>query len=620
MLNKENEILSQLTVFMKYARYLPEKKRRETWEEIVTRNMEMHIRKFPFLEDEIRKNYRYVFEKKVLPSMRSLQFGGKPIEINPVRAFNCTYAPIDDIRVFSEAMFLLLSGCGFGFSVQKHHIEQLPEIRKPNAKRTRRFLIGDSIEGWADSIKVLIRSYFEGSSKIVFDFGDIRQKGSRLVTSGGKAPGAAPLKEVLVKLENILDSKQDGDKLSSIECHDMICFIADAVLSGGIRRASAISFFSADDDEMLSAKTGKWYEENPQRARANNSVVLMRHKITQEFFNNLWERIEASRAGEPGFYFTNDKDVLGNPCQEISLRSCGVCNLSTINASTIEDQEDYENRTKAAAFIATMQASYTNFHYLRDAWQRVAEKEALLGISMTGIASNVVTQLDMKKAAKLAVEENKRVANLIGINHAARVTCVKPEGTASLVLGTSSGIHAWHNDYYIRRMRVMKNEAIYLHLYLHHPELIEDDYFRPHDTAIIKVPQMAPENAVLRTESSIDLLERIKKVHTDWIKPAHIKGPNTHNVSATVSIKDGAWQETAEWMWNNRNFYNGLSVLPQDTGTYIQAPFSDCSKEEYEELMKSLTELDLTTVVEYEDLTDLQGEIACGGTNGCTIV
>ena len=166
----------------------------------------------------------------------------------------------------------------------------------------------------------------------------------------------------------------------------------------------------------------------------------------------------------------------------------------------------------------------------------------------------------------------------------------------------------------------MKNEAIYLHLYLHHPELIEDDYFRPHDTAIIKVPQMAPENAVLRTESSIDLLERIKKVHTDWIKPAHIKGPNTHNVSATVSIKDGAWQETAEWMWNNRNFYNGLSVLPQDTGTYIQAPFSDCSKEEYEELMKSLTELDLTTVVEYEDLTDLQGEIACGGTNGCTIV
>ena len=252
--------------------------------------------------------------------MRSMQFGGKPIEVSPNRVYNCAYMPIDDLRSFSEAMFLLLGGTGVGFSVQKHHVEKLPEIRKPNENRTRRYLVSDSIEGWADAVKVLINSYFKGTSKIRFDYSDIRPKGAKLVTSGGKAPGPQPLRECIVKVKGILRQKEDGDKLTTIEAHDIMCHIADAVLAGGIRRAALISLFSADDASMISAKVGNWWETNPQRGRANNSVVLLRHKITEEYFMDLWERVKASGAGEPGFYFSNDKDWGTNPCCEIALR------------------------------------------------------------------------------------------------------------------------------------------------------------------------------------------------------------------------------------------------------------------------------------------------------------
>jgi ribonucleoside-diphosphate reductase alpha chain len=598
---------------MKYAKYIPELKRRETWQELVTRNMEMHIKHYPQLEKEIRENYMYVFKKQVLPSMRSMQFAGKPIEISPNRIYNCAFAPIDDWRVFSEIMFLLLGGTGVGYSVQKHHVDMLPEILKPNKERTRRWLVADSIEGWADAIKVLVKSYFFGGSHIEFDFSDIRPKGARLVTSGGKAPGPQPLKECLIKLEGILDAKENGEKLRPIEVHDIVCHIADAVLAGGIRRAALISLFSATDDEMIGCKSGPWWEQNAQRGRANNSAVLLRHKITKDYFMDLWKRIEASGAGEPGIYLTNDKDWGTNPCCEIALRPFQFCNLTEVNVSNVVSQEDYEDRVRAASFLGTLQAGYTNFHYLRPIWQRTTEKDALIGISMTGIGSGAVLKLDMKAAAKVVKEENKRVAELLGINPAARATTVKPAGTTSLTLGTSSGIHAWHNDYYIRRVRVGKNEAIYSYLKENHPELVEDEYFRPHDTAVIGIPQKAPEGSILRNESPIQLLERVKKVHMEWIKPGHRSGSNSHNVSATVSIREHEWPAVGEWMWENRDHYNGLSVLPYDGGSYIQAPFEDCTKEKYEELMETLHDVDLTNIVEMDDDTDLSGEVACAG-------
>jgi ribonucleoside-triphosphate reductase len=612
-MNISQQILSEITIFSKYSKYLPDAQRRETWNELVTRNKQMHLKKYPQLKEEIEEVYKMVYDKKILPSMRSMQFAGKPIEISPNRIFNCAYAPVDDIRVFGEIMFLLLGGTGVGYSVQKHHIENLPEIHKPNPKRTKRFLIADSIEGWADAVKALIKSYTSGSSTLMFDFSDIRPKGARLVTSGGKAPGPQPLKECLIKVQGILDSKNDGDKLNPIEVHDIICHIADAVLAGGIRRAALISLFSADDEDMIACKSGAWWENNPQRGRANNSATLLRHKVTKEFFMDLWKRVELSGAGEPGIYLTNDKDYGTNPCCEIALKPFQFCNLCEVNVSDIQSQEDLNARVKAAAFIGTLQAGYTDFHYLRDIWKRTTEKEALIGVSMTGIGSGTVLKYNMKEAAKIVTAENERVASLIGINKAARCTTVKPAGTTSLTLGTSSGIHAWHNDYYIRRMRVGKNEALYNYLAINHPELIEDEYFRPHDTAVISVPQKAPEGAILRTESPFDLLERIKLVTKDWIKPGHRSGSNTHNVSATVSIKAEEWDSVGEWAWNNRDSYNGLSFLPYDNGSYVQAPFSDCTKEEYETMLQHLHNIDLSKVVELDDNTELKENLACAG-------
>ena len=613
-----NRILSAITVYMKYSRFIPKLNRRETWEELVSRNKEMHQKKYPKLKDEIENVYKFVYEKKVLPSMRSLQFGGKPIEISPNRIYNCAYMPIDDWRAFGEVMFLLLGGTGVGYSVQKHHVEKLPEIRKPKSDRERRFLVSDSIEGWADAIKALVKSYFISGSSLRFDYSDIRPKGARLITSGGKAPGAEPLRICIEKLRVILDLKKDGDKLTPIEVHDMVCYIADAVLAGGIRRAALISLFSADDDEMISCKFGTWWELNPQRGRANNSAVLLRSKVTEEFFKGLWKKIELSNAGEPGIYFSNDKNWGTNPCCEIALREFQFCNLCEVNVSDVVDQEDLEARTKAATFIGTLQATYTDFHYLRPIWQRTTEKDALLGVGMTGIGSGVAQKLDVKAAAKVAKEENERVANLLGINKAARITTIKPAGTSSLTLGCSSGIHAWHNDYYLRRIRVGKNESIYTHLSQFHPELVEDEYFRPHDTAVIGIPQKAPDSAIMRTESPLQLLERVKWFNQNWIKPGHKNGMNTHNISATVSVREHEWDAVGNWMWLEREHFNGLSVLPFDGGNYIQAPFQDITKDEYERLMATLNDVDLSKVVEFDDNTDLAGEIACGS-SGCEI-
>ena len=617
-MNVSQEILSDIVVYNKYAKYIPQKQRRETWEELVTRNKKMHQSKFPDLKDEIEDVYKLVYDKKVLPSMRSLQFAGKPIDINNSRIFNCSYLPIDDWRSFSEVMFLLLSGCGVGYSVQKHHVEKLPEIRIP--KKTRRFLVGDSIEGWADSVKVLLKSYFGiTAARPIFDFRDIRPKGAELITVGGKAPGPEPLKECLFQIQKVLDRKEDGEQLTPIEAHDIICHIADAVLSGGIRRAALISLFDLHDNQMLTSKHGAWWELNPQRGRANNSAVVIRHKVRKKDFFELWGKIVASNSGEPGVYFSNDKDWGTNPCCEIALRPFQFCNLTEINVSNIESQEDLNKRVKAGAFLGTLQASYTDFHYLRDIWKRTTEKDALVGVGMTGIASGKVLEFDLEEAAEEAKKTNEEIANIIGIKKAARVTTVKPSGTSSLVLGTSSGIHAWHNDFYIRRMRLGKNEALYQYLAQNHPELVEDDFFKPDLQAVVSVPQKAPDGAIYRTESPMDLLERTKKFNVEWVKSGHRKGANTNNVSATISVKQDEWDAVGEWMWKNKNTFNGLSVLPYDNGSYTQAPFEDITEDKFKEMESHLNNINLKNIVETTDETDLKDQAACAG-GACEIV
>jgi len=323
-MDKAKEILSDITVFGKYARHVPAIGRRETWNEIVDRNKAMHIAKYPQVANLIEETYaRSVYTKNILPSMRSLQFAGVPIERNPSRIYNCAYLPIEDTDAFAEIMFLLLGGTGVGYSVQSRHIDKLPVVVGPKVK-TRRYVIGDSIEGWADAVKVLVESYYQGKDKVEFDYGDIREKGSELVTSGGKAPGPEPLRDCLINVERVLRSAS-GRKLRPIEAHDIACFLADAVLAGGIRRAAMISLFSMDDDEMIDSKSGEWWKDNAQRARANNSVTLLRGSVSERDFKLLWDRVRASGAGEPGFYWTNNYDWGTNPCCEIALRPYQFC-------------------------------------------------------------------------------------------------------------------------------------------------------------------------------------------------------------------------------------------------------------------------------------------------------
>lgn len=609
-MHQSNQILSDITVFNKYAKYDPALGRRETWEELVTRNMDMHIRKYPYIEAQIRTAYGYVYAKKVLPSMRSLQFGGTPIEVANNRIYNCAFLPIDDIDAFSELMFLLLGGTGGGYSVQSIWVDQLPVVAG-TLDESRRFLIGDSIEGWADAIKVLVEAHFLGKQNPVFDFRDIREKGAALITTGGKAPGPEPLKDCLELLDEKLQVAK-GRALRPIEVHDMCCIIADAVLAGGIRRAALISLFDQDDEDMLTCKSGEWWLTHPYRGRANNSAVLVRGEITKLQFEALMKKVEASGAGEPGVYWTSNPEWGTNPCCEIGLRPFQFCNLCEVNVADVTCQEDLNNRAKAAALIGTLQAGYTDFHYLRPIWKQTTEAEALIGVGMTGIGSGAVLPLDLREAADAVVEENQRVAELLGINAAARTTTVKPSGTSSLVVGSSSGIHAYHSAFYLRRMRVGKNEALYQYMAGALPELVEDDYFNP-SGAVLSFPQAAPEGSILRTESPEELLERVRRFNLDWVRHGHCSGDNTHNVSCTISVKEDEWDMVTSWMWHNRNEYNGISVLPYDGGTYVQAPFEDITEEQFKALEVHLKAIDLTQVVEEDDNTDLSGEAACAG-------
>jgi len=963
------EIMSDIITHMKYAKYLPEEHRRETFEEIVTRNKEMHIRKFPHLKNEIDEAYELVYQKKILPSMRSLQFAGKAVEVNNLRLYNCSFLPMDDSKAFSELAFLLLSGVGVGLSVQKHHVRKLPVVlgaQVPTGKQhKKRFLISDDIEGWADAIKVLVESHFYGEREIDFDPRAIREKGMPLRTSGGKAPGPAPLMTCLVNVNNVfknaVTTRGIGTQLQPIEVFDICCFIADMVLAGGQRRAALSTLFSLDDNAMLESKFGNWWENNPQRGRSNNSAVLLRSQITKEVFDGLWKKIEASGSGEPGIMFSDSADYGCNPslragtkvwtdegifpieelegkkftvkningelsnakcwksgvdkqlfsiklrggqeyfatpqhewpvwfgsgfvkvrsdalkpgmflriiksdtisngvmgtyndgfltgwqigdgwttvrgdngalqqgivvskkdnvaelllkilsekginvnfidrgttlelntvnknwdsflaefgyngkdklpdavwngaseeyikgmidglfssdgsvecassekrisffssreslvkdlkellgfygiktsiylpkkrgfkkgddkvfqqyvlriteneslmhfkklfklsvkhkqdrldeyvikhhfkgadlieicdvglsdvhedvwdisvqdtshafqlsgaitgnCFEISLQCNELCNLVEIDSSKITSQDDLEYCSRMAARIATIQATYTDFHYLREVWRDTVEKEALIGVSLTGIASGAVTKLDMSAGAEKVIEENRVMAKKLGINPSARSTCVKPSGTASLLLGTSSGVHAWYAPYYWRRVSVWKEEPIYAYLRDNHPELLEDDYFKPTTMAKIKVPMKAPEGAALRYESALSTLERVKLLQNTWIAKGHVSGINKNNVSTTISVRPEEWAEVGEWMWENRSIYTGIAVLPYDGGTYTQSPFEECTKEEYEEAVKYLTDIDLRDVYEGNDNTSLQGEAACAG-------
>lgn len=662
MNQKSVNVLADIVVFNKYAKFLPELGRRENWEEIVIRNMRMHQARYPQIAGEIGKVYQdFVLTKKVLPSMRSLQFGGRPIEMAENRIFNCAYMPAESYKFFSELMFLLLGGTGVGYSVQRRHTAQLPEVSAPKSIGVHKFQVQDSIIGWADTIKVVAKAFLHGGALPAFDYRDIREKGTELVTTGGKAPGPEPLKICVDRIIAVFRHAIDR-KLEPIEVHDIACSIADSVRAGGIRRAAMICLFDRDDHEMLSCKalvpvhvrhlsgvksedgsglmtwedaygtenTGlvsahdrkiwadtsmlPWYMVYPARGRSNNSAVLPRGKVSKYEFQQLMRKVEASGCGEPGIYWTNNEDWGTNPCCEIALRPYQMCNLTEINAGAITDQTSFNKAAKAAAYLGTLQAGYTDFHYLNPKWKEACESEALLGVSMTGIASGTLDSLSQTEAAAHAKLLNKHLASKIKINPAARVTCVKPAGTTSLVLGTSSGIHAWHAPYYIRRMRAGRDEELAKYMTKAAPDLVEDDVTDPKQV-VLSFPQKAPEGAIMRDEDMFSLLERVKAVSTGWVASGHSSGDNQHNVSCTISVKSDEWAELTTWMWENRDHYNGISVLPFFGSTaYPQMPFEDITKEQYEAMLPLLKGIDISQVFEDNgDGVDLAGEAACAG-------
>lgn len=661
-MNPSIQLMGTVTHFLKYAKFSEEEKRRESWKETVLRNKEMHIRKFPFLRELINEVYdKFVEPKLILPSMRSMQFGGVPIELNEARIYNCAFLPIDHWKAFREVMFLLIGGTGVGYSVQYRHVNKLPSIRKPT--RSKKYLVADDMIGWSNAVEVLIKAYLDGGARPTFDFRQIRKKGTPLKTSGGKAPGPEPLKKALQKVQDILDSKENGSKLSTLEVHDIVCHISDAVLSGGIREAALIALFAIDDQEMARCKSNfsaklieevqvkeglwqvvvevngwmpskqhtifidkdqyemlktknklPWWLFEPQRGRSNNSAVFIRNHHTELNFRGLWKQVRESESGEPGIYFTNDPDWGTNPCCEIGLRPFQFCNLCEVNMATVKDQADLEARCRAASIIGTLQAGYTDFHYLRDIWKETTERDALLGVSMTGVASVDLTQFDLRRAAEVVKETNAKLAQDMNIKPAARTTCVKPSGTTSLILGTSSGVHAWYDRYYMRRIRVTKKEAVYSYLTQHIPALLEDSKLDPQNTAYVCIPMKAPDGAVTAgSETAMDFLERVKVLSSDWVKPGHIEGENTHNVSATVYVRPHEWDTVGQWMWDNREYFNGLAVLPFDGGTYVQAPHETITEERYLDLMQHLEQVDLTQVSEDQDNTARAAELACAG-------
>ena len=635
-----NKIASDITINTKYAKHNPVLDRRETWDEICDRKEDCLIKKYPTLADKITKAIKFERQLKVLGSMRMAQFAGVPIERNNSRVYNCAYHSAKDIEFFSNTMFLLLGGSGVGYSVQHRHINQLPSVQEPlvrnGAKAVRKFLVSDTIEGWSDAIKVLMNHYLKGTYKPKFDFSDIREKGMPLITAGGKAPGPEPLRTALSRMEGILDGKEVGSRLSSPEVSDLCCFIADAVYSGGIRRAAMICLFDMDDESMLGYKAGAYWDTNPHRARVNVSAVGMREefintnveifhkdkpfnyevlipKTTKEQYQEFWKFVQDSGTGEPGIYWTNDPDIGTNPCCEIALKDKQFCNLTTINFSTVTSQADLMARAKTASFLGTLQAGFTDFHYLGDEWTTNCEEESLIGVSVTGIADgNNYKKYDWPSVAEAVVKRNAETAKSIGINPAARTTCIKPEGSTSLVFGTSSGIHGRHAHYYIRRMRFDKSEPVARYLANHHPEIIAQDKTNP-TGIVLELPQKSPDRSIYRTEDVMDCLERVKYFSTEWVRNGHIAGANTHNVSCTISVKDNEWKSVGAWMWANKDFYNGIAVLPFDGGKYVQAPFEDCTKEKYESMMKSLKKVDLTKIVETEDNTTIGDTIACSG-------
>ena len=603
------QILSDLAFYRTYSQVKPTGTK-ESWTEVVERYKQFLLDQNSTQQhDLINKACEFIAARKIVPSMRMLQFAGPGLAKENIKAYNCSFTAITSFKTIAEVFYVLMCGTGAGFSVQRHHIKSLPAIHSTD--EVHAFVIADNKEGWCDSVIALLEN-----PNVIFNYDRIRPSGAALST-GGTASGPAALREMHEHVRIILRNAL-GRKLRPIEVHDIVCHIANCVVVGGVRRAALISLFDRTDDEMLHAKVGAWWERNPQRARANNSAVLIHGETNREEFDHVLNMCLESKSGEPGIFWTHDKNYGVNPCAEISLQSQGLCNLTEINASLCKDEFEFEEAAYYATVLGTFQAALTNFTYVDDRWRKVAQKDALLGVSITGQAQNWagLQNWGLSDVADMTKLWNYELAKELGINPAARITTTKPSGTTSTVLGTTAGIHGAYAPYYLRRVRISKDDpmAIYLQSILPN-DLVEVDQFQPSMLCIGLPIEM--QGIVASQESCIDQLERARYIHQNWIKPGHSRGPNTHNVSLTCYYKDGQDDERLKnWMWDNRKDYSGISLLPQDTHTYVQAPYEAISKERFKELEAKVLaiKLDLGEIRYWADYDSRQEVSGCEGT------
>lgn len=621
--------LSDLVIFEKYANRLESEKRRENKDEIDARLEDMYL-ELPLFKDHKELTVEVmnaVRRGDILPSMRSMQFGGNAQIVNPAKGYNCSFLHVTSPEALAEVMYLLLAGSGVGYSVQLHHVNKFPKIKGPDTGDSRRFRIHDQIEGWADAVLALVKSYTDATRAIRFDYSDIRDNSKIIKSSGRKAPGHARLEETLEKIRAILDGAV-GRKLTSIELHDICCWIAWCVVSGGVRRSAMISLFSLKDRAMMNCKANDWYITNPQRGRANNSVVLVRGQVSEKEFRKLMRAVERNRTGEPGLFWTNDREIGTNPCGEIALRNMQFCNLTSINFSTVRDEADFLNRVRLATVLGTYQATFTDFIYLRDEWKDNCKEDALLGVSITGMCENLQLfySLDFEKAAKMALETNTQLARELGIKPAARILTIKPEGTGTLaVKAVAAGVHYPPAPNWIKHYTLNVDSDLYRFLAKEMPSYVVPSPYTTHE-AYLAVPLALPDHCT-ETElntSAMDTLERIKFVYNEWVVRGHRSGVNTHNVSSTVRVRDDEWDGVTDWMWDNRDKYAAISFLHiQDDSAWPILPQQPISKEQYEIMLNGgeynghvyagWREINFNDLHEAENNVDLNSELACAG-------
>lgn len=670
--------LEDFIAISRYARYAPEKRRRETWGEAVARVRSMHLSHYgersladarrevvaageasrsecaaldpcDGLHAAIHRAFAAVERREVLPSMRSLQFGGEAVLRKNARIYNCCFTYLDRLEAFPETFYLLLCGCGVGFSVQSHHVARLPALAPRRPGRVT-FYVPDTIEGWADALGFLMESAVAGRH-VQFDYSQIRPAGAPLRTSGGTAPGPQPLFHSLSRIEAIVRGAA-GRRLRTIEVYDILMWAAKAVLSGGVRRSATICLFSADDAAMAAAKTGNWFAEHPQRAASNNSAVIVRRTATRAQFDALFDA--QKQFGEPGFYFSEDTEYGANPCVEIGLhprlvadvpsiarlRELGYtaplqpgdvlsgvqfCNLTTISAAAVESPADFIRLCAQAALIGTLQAGYTEFGYLSPVSRLITEREALLGVSICGILDRPSVLLDpavLRAGAATVRAVNAVVARALRIAPAARTTCVKPEGTASLLLGTSSGLHPHHARRYFRRVQANVHDPVYRHFRKANPHMVEPSVYDPNGrTEVITFPVEGPDFGIYREEvSAVKHLEYIRLVQENWVQAGrrheHCSPGLHHNVSCTVTVRPEEWPAVADFIWNHRHSFTGVALLA-DCGdkAYVQAPREALATSADIERWNALgyTPVDYTALEESEDLTELKQTVACAG-------